>query len=133
MKFFILGHLAHAALCRTAGRGTAMKQHSGPTANKADEGLRAADLEYRPWQPGDVVRKLVPYEASGSDRLFVAVESKSVRELREASLVDRTRVMDSTADGRPLYNIEIALPDSALYRSVLSDDGDDYDEEEATL
>ncbi|KAF4657453.1 hypothetical protein FOZ61_006273 [Perkinsus olseni] len=77
MKFFTLGHLAHAALSRTAGRGAAMKQYSGLRANKADEGLRAADLDYRPWQAGDVVRKLVPYGASDSDRLFVAVESKS--------------------------------------------------------
>ncbi|KAF4708976.1 hypothetical protein FOZ62_023775, partial [Perkinsus olseni] len=54
MKIFTLGHLAHAALTRTAGRGAAMKQHSGLRANKADEALRAAELG-RPKVVGRVV------------------------------------------------------------------------------
>ncbi|KAF4756811.1 hypothetical protein FOZ63_020315, partial [Perkinsus olseni] len=106
MKFFTLGHLAHAALSRTAGRGAAMKQHSGLRANKADEALRAADLEYRPWQAGDVVRKLVPYGASDSDRLFVAVESKS-------NVVGRVVSVKRSADETEFY-LEGASPDATF-------------------
>ncbi|KAF4735531.1 hypothetical protein FOZ63_032023 [Perkinsus olseni] len=96
MRLFILGHLAHVVLCRTAGREAALRQHSGLRVNEEDE-----VLEYRPW---DVIDKTMPYEPSGSDRLFVAVNSKGNVVGREESI---KRSQDES-------EYDFASPDAAL-------------------
>ncbi|KAF4736461.1 hypothetical protein FOZ62_020398 [Perkinsus olseni] len=182
MRLFIFGCLSSVALCRTARRGATMEQER---PNEAEEGLTAADLEYRPWQRGDA-RYGRPFEPPDPDRLFVAADPKAAsgynvvgRVESELEFTDennpkfaaafphaaivhisyvwvhaawRSKGVASTMLPKALEDIRSSLPDVvAVYLEVdptdeaalrlylrcnftfFYHDGDDYDEEDATL
>ncbi|KAF4716696.1 hypothetical protein FOZ62_017081, partial [Perkinsus olseni] len=85
-------------------------------ANAADEALGAAGLEYRPWQAGDVIDKIIPYEPSVAlDRVFVAVNSKGVRKNVVGGVASELEFPDRM-QGREYAKFAAVFPHAAIVR-----------------